>query len=74
MAGKRGPTIQRELLLQSREAALNAVQTFNNPLATLKVAEPKYLPMQVVALTQTEGYQNFRKHQHILLWKVLGML
>ena len=36
MAGKRGPTIQRELLLQSREAALNAVQTFNNPLASFK--------------------------------------
>lgn len=36
MAGKRGPTIQRQLLLQSREAALNAIQTFNNPLATFK--------------------------------------
>ena len=69
MAGKRGPTIQRELLLQSREAALNAVQTFNNPSATLKVAEPKYLPMQVGALTQIEGYRIFRKHQHILLWR-----
>ena len=36
MAGKRGPSIQRELLLKSREAALNAVQSFNNPLTTFK--------------------------------------
>ena len=36
MAGKRGPSIQKELLLKSREAALNAVQTFNNPLTTFK--------------------------------------
>ena len=36
MAGKRGPSIQRELLLKSREAALNAVQTFNNPLTIFK--------------------------------------
>ena len=36
MAGKRGPSIRRELLLKSREAALHAVQTFNNPLTTFK--------------------------------------
>ena len=36
MAGKRGPSIQRELLLKSREAALNAVQSFNNPLTAFK--------------------------------------
>ena len=36
MAGKRGPSIYRELLLKSREAALNAVQSFNNPLTTFK--------------------------------------
>ena len=36
MAGSRGPTIQRELLLKSQEAALNAIQTFNNPLTTFK--------------------------------------
>ena len=36
MGGKRGPTIQRELLLKSREAALNAVQSFNNPLTVFK--------------------------------------
>ena len=32
----RGPTIKTELLRKSREAALNAVQTFNNPLTTFK--------------------------------------
>ena len=36
MAGKRGPLIHSELLLKSREAALNAVQSFNNPLTTFK--------------------------------------
>lgn len=32
----RGPSVKRELLTKSREAALNAIQTFNNPLATFK--------------------------------------
>ena len=36
MARRRGPSVTRELLHQSREAALNAVQTFNNPLTTFK--------------------------------------
>lgn len=36
MAKGRGPTIARQLLLESREAAMNAVQTFNNPLTTFK--------------------------------------
>ena len=36
MAGKRGPSIQMELLLKSREAVLSAVQSFNNPLTTFK--------------------------------------
>ena len=36
MAGTRGPSVHRELLVKSREAALNAVQTFNNPLTTFK--------------------------------------
>ena len=32
----RGPSIKGELPRKSREAALNAVQTFNNPLTTFK--------------------------------------
>ena len=36
MARRRGPSVTKELLHQSREAALNAVQTFNNPLTTFK--------------------------------------
>ena len=32
----RGPSIQRQLLNKSREAALSAVQSFNNPLRTFK--------------------------------------
>lgn len=33
---RRAGSIQGELLIKSREAALNAVQTFNNPLTTFK--------------------------------------
>ena len=36
MPKKRGPSVKRGLLLKSREAALNAVQTFNNPLTIFK--------------------------------------
>ena len=36
LARTRGPSVKRELLHKSREAALNAVQTFNNPLTTFK--------------------------------------
>ena len=36
MARKRRPPIAASLLQKSREAALNAVQVFNNPLATFK--------------------------------------
>ena len=36
MARKRSPSVKGELLHKSREAALNAVQTFNNPLTTFK--------------------------------------
>lgn len=49
MAGKRGPSIQRELLLKSREAALNAVQTFNNPLTVFKAET--FIMLMVVAWT-----------------------
>ena len=36
MARKRGPSVKHQLLNKSREAVLNAVQTFNNPLTTFK--------------------------------------
>ena len=36
MIRKRSPQIKKQLLYKSREAALNAVQTFNNPLTTFK--------------------------------------
>ena len=36
MARKRSPNIKKALVEKSREAALNAVQTFNNPLTTFK--------------------------------------
>lgn len=36
MSRQRRPRIKQRLLVNSREAALNAVQTFNNPLTTFK--------------------------------------
>ena len=36
MAGTRGPSKINQLVNESRDAALNAVQTYNNPLATFK--------------------------------------
>ena len=36
MARKRSGPVKKQLLQKSREAALNAVQTFNNPLTTFK--------------------------------------
>lgn len=36
MAARRVHSIQARLLAKSKEAALNAVQTFNNPLTTFK--------------------------------------
>ena len=36
MSRQRRPRVKQQLLVKSREAALNAVQTFNNPLTTFK--------------------------------------
>ena len=49
MARARGPSVQRELLSKSREAALNAVQTFNNPLTVFKTET--FIMLMVVAWT-----------------------
>ncbi len=50
MAGKRAPSIQRELLVESREAALNAVQTYNNPLTTFK--SDTFIVLMTIAWTR----------------------
>ena len=49
MSRTRGPSVQRELLSKSREAALNAVQTFNNPLTVFKTET--FIVLMVVAWT-----------------------
>ena len=49
MARTRGTSVQRELLSKSREAALNAVQTFNNPLTVFKAET--FIMLMVVAWT-----------------------
>ena len=49
MARRRGPSIQGQLLEKSREAALNAVQTFNNPLTTFKTEA--FIVLMVIAWT-----------------------
>ncbi len=46
---KRGPPIKLELLRKSRESALNAVQTFNNPLTTFKAET--FIVLMVIAWT-----------------------
>ena len=50
MAKTRGPSIQTELLRESREAALNAVQAFNNPRATFKTET--FIVLMVIAWTR----------------------
>ena len=49
MARTRGPSVKKELLFKSREAALNAVQTFNNPLTTFKTET--FIVLMVIAWT-----------------------
>ena len=49
MRKKRGPNVKQELLRKSREAALNAVQTFNNPLTTFKAET--FIVLMVIAWT-----------------------
>ena len=49
MAKKRSPSVKAELIHNSREAALNAVQTFNNPLTTFKTET--FIVLMVIAWT-----------------------
>ena len=49
MARTRGPSVQRQLLIKSREAALNAVQTFNNPLTVFKAET--FIVLMIIAWT-----------------------
>ncbi|MDE0383553.1 MAG: DUF3644 domain-containing protein [Defluviicoccus sp.] len=49
MAKKRIPSVKSELVRQSREAALNAVQSFNNPLTTFKTET--FIVLMVIAWT-----------------------
>ena len=49
MGKTRGPVVKLELLRKSREAALNAVQTFNNPLTTFKAET--FIVLMVIAWT-----------------------
>lgn len=50
MARKRGSSIQTGLLRESREAALNAVQAFNNPRATFKTET--FIVLMIIAWTR----------------------
>lgn len=49
MVGKRSPPVKVELIQKSREAALNAVQTFNNPLTAFKAET--FIVLMVIAWT-----------------------
>ncbi len=50
MPGKRGPTVINQLLTESKDTALNAVQTFNNPLVTFK--SEAFIVLMVIAWTR----------------------
>ena len=49
MGKKRRPSVKTELIHKSREAALNAVQSFNNPLTTFKTET--FIVLMVIAWT-----------------------
>lgn len=49
MGRNRGPSVKKELIAKSREAALNAVQTFNNPLTKFKAET--FIVLMVIAWT-----------------------
>ena len=49
MARTRTPSVKKEMLQKSREAALNAVQAFNNPLTTFKTET--FIVLMVIAWT-----------------------
>ena len=49
MVRTRGPSVHKELVDKSREAVLNAVQTFNNPLTTFKTET--FIVLVVIAWT-----------------------
>ena len=49
MIRRRGPSIKAQLLSKSREAALNAMQTFNNPLTAFKAET--FIVLMVIAWT-----------------------
>ena len=49
MTRRRNSTVKSDLIRKSREAALNAVQTFNNPLTTFKTET--FIVLMVIAWT-----------------------
>ena len=70
MTQRRVSSVQRELLDKSKEAALNAVQTFNNPLTTFKTET--FIVLMVVAWTymlhayygrEHVEYRYFKQHK-----------
>ena len=66
MARKRRPPIAASLLQKSREAALNAVQIFNNPLATFKT-EVFIVVMSIAWTYLLHAYY----HRHGIEYRVL---
>jgi hypothetical protein len=63
LAGRRVHSIQAELLRKSKEAALNAVQTFNNPLIRFK--SESFIVLMVIAWTYLlHGYYRRAKVEY----------
>ena len=63
MVKKRSPRVKAELLRKSREAALNAVQTFNNPLTTFKT-ETFIVLMNIAWLYLLHAYYRGKKVEY----------
>ena len=63
MTKKRSPRVKTLLLHKSREAALNAVQTFNNPLATFK-AETFIVLMNIAWIYLLHAYYRDKEMEY----------
>ena len=63
MLRKRSPWVKTQLLHKSREAALNAVQTFNNPLTTFK-AETFIVLMNIAWMYLLHAYYRDKRIEY----------
>jgi Domain of unknown function (DUF3644) len=69
LTGKVG---QADEVIEFLRADSEIAQAVNRDYVTSKEVErPKFLPKQIVAMMQADGYPRFKMHHHIGLWKSL---